>query len=116
MNIFKQQAEFMRACDQTVGEYNEAQAIMYSTLIMEEFEELIQAETAAEGIKELMDLIVVLVGYGHSAGWDIENAWQEVWESNMSKIDPVSGKVLKREDGKVLKGENYKLADVAKYV
>ena len=36
MNIFKQQAEFMRACDQTVGEYNEAQAIMYSTLIMEE--------------------------------------------------------------------------------
>jgi hypothetical protein len=46
----------------------------------------------------------------------LEGAWDAVWCSNMSKIDPVSGKVLKREDGKVLKGENYKPADVTKYV
>jgi predicted HAD superfamily Cof-like phosphohydrolase len=116
MSIFKEQAEFMIACGQTTGEYNDKQAELYATLILEEYKELIEADNAPDALKELMDLIVVLVGFGLSSGWDLDGAWNEVWKSNMSKIDPETGLVLKREDGKVLKPASYIAADVSKYV
>ncbi len=119
MSIFKDQAQFMEACGQTVGEFNKPQAQLYANLIGEEIDEL---ATAAENndpqevLKELMDVIVVLVGYGHSLGFDMDGAWMEVWKSNMSKIDPVTGKVEKRDDGKVLKPATYVAPDMSKYV
>ena len=116
MSVFKDQAKFMLACGQTVGELNDDQALLYDTLITEEINELIDAETPEEMLKELMDCIVVLIGFGHSMGFDMDGAWKEVWESNMSKVDPETGMVLKRLDGKVEKGPNYKPADVSKFV
>ena len=119
MSIFKDQAEFMKACGQTIGEFNKPQAQLYTNLIGEEIGEL---ATAAENndpqevLKELMDVLVVLVGYGHSLGFDMDGAWNEVWKSNMSKIDPATGTVLKREDGKVLKPETYVAPDMSKYL
>lgn len=116
MSVFKDQAEFMRACGQTVGELNEYQSVLYVDLVDEEFEELQKAPNEEEMLKELIDTIVVLIGLGHSMGFDMDGAWKEVWESNMSKIDPETGMVLKRLDGKVEKGENYKPADVSKFL
>lgn len=116
MSIFNDQKQFMEACGQTTDKYNDDQARLYVDLIIEEYHELIDADSAQDALKELMDLIVVLVGYGLSAGWDLDGAWKEVWESNMSKIDPVTGAVIKREDGKILKPDTYKQADVRKYV
>lgn len=116
MSVFKQQAEFMSACGQTVEGLNIEQAQLYAKLIVEEYGELITAGNVENELKELMDLMVVLIGYGLSHGWDLEGAWNEVWQSNMSKIDPETGTVLKREDGKVQKGIHYKPADVSKFV
>jgi predicted HAD superfamily Cof-like phosphohydrolase len=46
---------------------------------------------------------VVTIGAIHSAGFDGEGAWREVMATNFAKIDRETGKVRKREDGKVLK-------------
>jgi len=51
----------------------------------------------------LTDILVVTIGAAHSMGCDIEGAWKEVMKTNFAKIDHETGKVRKREDGKVLK-------------
>jgi predicted HAD superfamily Cof-like phosphohydrolase len=40
-------------------------------------------------------------------GYDVDGAWAEVARSNLAKIDPTTGKVIKRPDGKVLKPEGW---------
>ena len=62
----------------------------------------------------LADLIYVSVGTALEFGIPMSRVWDEVQRSNMSKKDPVTGKVLKREDGKILKGPNFSPADVGK--
>jgi predicted HAD superfamily Cof-like phosphohydrolase len=47
--------------------------------------------------------LVVTIGAIHSAGFDAEGAWKEVMKTNFAKIDHETGKVRKRDDGKVLK-------------
>lgn len=116
MSIFKQQAEFMAACGQTVNKRNDEQSLLYSSLIDEEIHEFWHSETSENELKEIIDCLVVLIGYGLSKGYDLDGAWEEVWKSNMSKIDPETGKVIKREDGKVLKPASYVPADVSKYI
>ena len=119
MSIFGDQKYFMEACGQTVGEFNKSQAQLYANLVGEEIDELataVENNDPQEVLKELMDAIVVLVGYGHSLGFDMDGAWMEVWRSNMSKIDPVTGRVEKREDNKVLKPATYVAPDMSKYV
>lgn len=116
MSIFKDQIKFMQACGQSTDEMNIDQSLLYAALINEEFNELLEASTGENELKELIDLIVVLVGYGLSCGWDLDGAWKEVWQSNMSKIDPETGEILRREDGKVLKPASYKPADMSAYV
>ena len=109
-NVFTDQAKFMVASDQTVDKYNEEQYLLYLRLIREEFNELQVAhadEDRVEQLDALLDLIVVIVGAIHSAGFDGEGGWNEVIRSNMSKIDPETGKVIKREDGKVLKPASF---------
>lgn len=61
--------------------------------------------------KELADLVYVTYGAAISLGIDLDVAVQRVHESNMSKLDHY-GLPLKRPDGKVLKGPNYRPADV----
>jgi predicted HAD superfamily Cof-like phosphohydrolase len=76
---------------------------MYKNLIQEEFQELQEAVVQEEELDALIDILVVTIGAIHSAGFDAEGAWREVMATNFAKIDRETGKVRKREDGKVLK-------------
>ena len=85
-------------------------------MITEEFKEFLQADgmlfrhgqnVQVECLKELADLVYVCYQYAVNMGWDLDKAMQRVHESNMSKLDEY-GKPIYREDGKVLKGPNYK--------
>ena len=106
-NPFRDQEKFMRACDQSVDTFDEAQYNMYKSLIDEEFKELQEAHDMEAELDALIDILVVTVGAIHSAGFDAEGAWNEVMRTNFAKIDPTTGKVRKREDGKVLKPEGW---------
>jgi len=106
MNPFRDQEKFMKACDQTVEGFNADQFNMYLTLIEEEADELgeaIKNHDQIETLDALIDILVVTIGAIHSAGFDAEGAWKEVMATNFNKIDRETGKVRKREDGKVLK-------------
>jgi predicted HAD superfamily Cof-like phosphohydrolase len=76
---------------------------MYKNLIEEEFKELQQSYDLEAELDALIDILVVTVGAIHSAGFNAEGAWKEVMNTNFAKIDRDTGKVRKREDGKVLK-------------
>jgi len=96
----------MRACDQSVDGSDLGQYAMYMKLIDEEVGELHQAVLANDEVEQLdalIDILVVTIGAIHSAGFDGESAWKEVMATNFAKIDRDTGKVRKREDGKVLK-------------
>jgi predicted HAD superfamily Cof-like phosphohydrolase len=106
MNLFRDQEKFMRACDQTVGTFNNEQFKLYLNLIKEECSELYTANSnndRTETLDALIDILVVTIGAIHSMGADAEGAWKEVMSTNFAKIDKETGKVRKREDGKVLK-------------
>jgi predicted HAD superfamily Cof-like phosphohydrolase len=105
-NPFRDQEKFMRACDQHVDAYSISQYKMYLKLIEEEHKELneaVDANDLTEQLDALIDILVVTIGAIHSAGFDAEGAWKEVMMTNFAKIDKETGKVRKREDGKVLK-------------
>ena len=105
-NPFRDQEKFMRACEQSVDSFNADQFALYFNLIKEELEELEVAYSAGDNVETLdalIDILVVTIGAIHSAGFDAESAWKEVMATNFAKIDRESGKVRKREDGKVLK-------------
>ena len=102
-NPFRDQEKFMRACDQSTDAMNESQYSMYKSLIEEEFRELQEAHDMEAELDALIDILVVTIGAIHSAGFDGEGAWREVMSTNFAKIDRDTGKVRKREDGKVLK-------------
>ena len=106
MNPFRDQEKFMRSCDQSTDTFNADQFNMYLKLIEEEGDELAEAIAAhdqVETLDALIDILVVTIGAIHSAGFDAEGAWKEVMATNFAKIDRETGKVRKREDGKVLK-------------
>jgi len=109
-NPFRDQEKFMRACDQTADELNAGQFELYVKLINEECNELIDAITnhdKVETLDALIDILVVTIGAVHSMGADAEGAWKEVMRTNFAKIDHDTGKVRKREDGKVLKPQGW---------
>ena len=106
MNPFRDQEKFMRACDQSVDGSNPDQYKMYLNLIDEEVAELKLAVERGDNVEQLdalLDILVVTIGAIHSAGHDGEGGWKEVMSTNFAKIDKETGKVRKREDGKVLK-------------
>jgi len=85
-------------------------------LIIEEFKEFLEAEGflfrhgknyQAECLKELADIVYVCYQYAENMGWFLDEALDRVHQSNMSKLG-ADGKPIYREDGKVLKGPNYK--------
>jgi predicted HAD superfamily Cof-like phosphohydrolase len=116
MSVFMDQAVFMRACDQTVGKLNPDQYQMYCNLIREEFDELCASTTAEDDLDALIDILVVTVGAIHSLGADGQGAWNEVMQTNFAKIDKITGKVRKREDGKVLKPEGWQPPNLKKFL
>ena len=114
-NPFRDQEKFMRACDQSVTG-DQAQFDMYMNLIDEEYKELKDAPNDIETLDALIDILVVTIGAIHSAGWDAEGAWKEVMSTNFAKIDRETGKVRKREDGKVLKPIGWVPPELAPFV
>jgi NTP pyrophosphatase (non-canonical NTP hydrolase) len=93
-----------------------AQRTLQKNLIVEEFKEFLEAEGMLfrnnlsypeAALKELADLVYVCFQYAANMGWDLDEALHRVHESNMSKLDK-EGKPIRREDGKILKGPNYK--------
>ena len=85
-------------------------------LVIEEFKEFLEAEDLlfrnnptikADCLKELADLVYVCYQYAANMGWSLDEALDRVHKSNMSKLGE-DGKPVYREDGKVLKGPNYK--------
>jgi NTP pyrophosphatase (non-canonical NTP hydrolase) len=82
---------------------------MQRDLIVEEFQEFVQSmrEGYEQELKELADLVYVCFQYAENMEWDLETALDRVHKSNMSKLG-LDGKPIRRKDGKVLKGPNYK--------
>ena len=110
---------FMLASSQTTNIDNEEQAQLYHRLINEEYNEFIVARNQKDDVETLdacFDMIWVIVGYMLSKGYDVEGAWDEGAKSNLAKIDDVTGKVIKRADGKVLKPEGWQKPDFSKYI
>lgn len=115
-NVFKDIDTFATACDQppSVSNYN-----MYLSLIDEEYGELaeaVKAEDRVEQLDALIDILVVTLGAIRAGSFEGEGAWKEVMATNFAKIDPTTGKVRKREDGKVLKPEGWKAPQLEQFV
>ena len=104
-NPFADIERFGSACDQ---EPNESNYKMYLTLIDEEVSELEEAVATNDRIEQL-DAI-------RAGGFDGEGAWKEVMATNFAKIDNDTGKVRKREDGKVLKPEGWKAPELEQFL
>lgn len=116
VNPFADIDKFGTACDQAPSPENYA---MYLNLITEEYQELreaVEANDRVEQLDALVDILVVTMGAIRAAGWDGEGAWREVMDTNFAKIDPETGKVRKREDGKVLKPEGWQPPQLEKFV
>jgi predicted HAD superfamily Cof-like phosphohydrolase len=117
--VLDDQKKFMVACGQTVDKYNPNQFNLYKELIGEEVGELIQAirnNDRVEQLDALIDILVVTAGAIHSLGADGTSAWDEVMKTNFAKVDPTTGKVRRREDGKILKPENWQPPQLQSYV
>ena len=87
-------------------------------LIKEELEELIKAmnnKDLLEVADALTDILYVTYGAGHAFGIDLDKCFDEVQNSNMSKLDE-NGKPIYNEAGKVMKGPNYYKPDLSKFV
>jgi predicted HAD superfamily Cof-like phosphohydrolase len=109
---------FMSASGQSSNTNNEEQAQLYHRLINEEYNEFIKARNENDDIETLdacFDMMWVIIGYMLSKGYDVEGAWDEGAKSNLAKIDKVTGKVIKRDDGKVLKPDGWKKPDFSKF-
>jgi len=118
-NPFKDQETFMTACDQTTGTFNQKQYNLYRDLISEEASELNAAVSQGDRVEQLdalIDILVVTIGAIHSMGADAEGAWKEVMRTNFAKIDSETGKVCKREDGKVLKPLGWTSPDLEQFL
>jgi predicted HAD superfamily Cof-like phosphohydrolase len=108
---------FMIACDQIDHGFGK-QSDLYMKLITEEFQELLRAyiEQDLVGIADgCADLKWVVEGLENTLRLPKQSVWNEVARSNLSKISK-NGKVLKREDGKVLKPESYSPPDIKSIV
>ncbi len=87
-------------------------------LIKEELEELTEAmkkKDLLEVADALTDILYVTYGAGHSFGIDLDLCFNEVQNSNMSKLGK-NGKPIYNESGKVMKGPNYFKPDLTKFV
>jgi len=118
-SVFDDVHQFLIACGQTANMPNPSQAELYKTLIEEEYKEFQEACENADSVEQLdacFDMIWVIIGYMKSRGWDCEKSWDEGAKSNLSKIDKATGKVIKREDGKILKPEGWKPPNFKKFM
>jgi len=117
-NVFKDSLKFMVATGQT-DVPNKKLSTLYLGLIKEEYKELrdaVKAKDEVEILDALIDIMVVTVGTAHAMGYDAEGAWNEVMKTNFAKIDPETGTVRRREDGKILKPVGWKAPELAPFL
>ena len=121
--VFTDVAVFLRAVGQEQPSHKtiveSPQALLYKNLIKEEYAEFIEADEANDDIERLdacFDMMWVIVGYMKSRGWDCEKSWDEGAKSNLSKIDPETGYVRRRDDGKILKPDDWQPPNFEKFV
>ena len=122
MTNFENVKKFMQTFGQEVRTKasfpNEEITSLRTNLIKEELSELEEAIEKGD-IKEvadaLTDILYVTYGAGHSFGIDLDKCFQEVQNSNMSKLGQ-DGKPIKNEYGKVMKGPNYFKPNLGKFV
>ena len=87
-------------------------------LIKEELDELkdaIDKKDLVEVADALTDILYVTYGAGHAFGINLDKCFEEVQNSNMSKLD-INGKPIYDEKGKVMKGPNYFKPDLRKFI
>ena len=87
-------------------------------LIDEEVQELrdgLGKKSMLEIADALTDILYVVYGAGHSFGIDLDECFDEVHSSNMTKLGE-DGRPMYREDGKVMKGPNYREPDLTEFV
>ena len=88
------------------------------SLINEELEELKKAvkdNDISEVADALTDILYVVYGAGHAFGINLDKCFNEVQESNMSKLDE-NGKPIYNEHGKVMKGPKYFKPDLSQFI
>ena len=122
MTNFQKVKTFMRTFDQEVKSKpsfstEKINELRYN-LIKEELEELKEAlenKDLLEVADALTDILYVTYGAGHAFGIDLDSCFEEVQNSNMSKLGK-DGKPIRNEAGKVMKGPNYYKPDLSKFV
>ena len=82
---------------------------------LEEFKEAIKNNDLKEAIDALTDILYVTYGAGHAFGVNLDECFDEVQRSNMSKLDK-DGKPIYNEAGKVMKGPSYFKPDLSKFI
>ena len=122
MSNFSKVGTFMKTCGQEVKTKasfsTEKINKLRIDLIKEELEELKEAmnnKDLLEVADALTDILYVTYGAGHAFGIDLDKCFDEVQNSNMSKLDE-NGKPIYNEFGKVMKGPNYFKPDLSKFI
>ena len=122
MTNFKKVQEFMETFGQEVklkpSLSSEKINKLRLDLIKEELDELKEAinnNDLLEVADALTDILYVTYGAGHAFGIDLDSCFQEVQNSNMSKLGE-GGKPIYNDAGKVMKGPNYYKPDLSKFI
>ena len=122
MTNFEKVGKFMETFGQEVKSKSSLSSEKINSLrvnlIEEELEELKQAireKNLLEVADALTDLLYVTYGAGHAFGINLDKCFDEVQNSNMSKLDE-NGKPIYNEHGKVMKGPNYFKPNLSKFL
>ena len=122
MTNFEKVGLFMKTFGQEVKNKTELSTekinLLRISLIKEELEELQQAvreNNILEVADALTDILYVTYGAGHAFGINLDKCFNEVQESNMSKLGE-NGEPIYNENGKVMKGPNYFKPDLSKFI
>ena len=122
MTNFEKVGLFMRTFGQEIKNKSELSSEKINSLrlslIQEELDELTKAineKDILEVADALTDILYVTYGAGHAFGIDLDKCFDEVQNSNMSKLGE-NGKPIYNESGKVMKGPNYFKPDLSKFV
>ena len=122
MTNFEKVGVFMKTFGQNVKQSSSFSSekinALRISLIKEELDELIEAmnkKDLVEVADALTDILYVTYGAGHAFGINLDDCFEEVQNSNMSKLDK-DGKPIYNDKGKVMKGPNYFKPDLRKFI
>ena len=122
MTNFEKVGVFMKTFGQNVKQSSSFSSekinALRVSLIKEELDELIEAmnkKDLVEVADALTDILYVTYGAGHAFGINLDDCFEEVQNSNMSKLDK-DGKPIYNDEGKVMKGPNYFKPDLSKFI